>query len=313
MTAPTDLRAAALPQAGRRPARRPQPRLSKAVGYLFTGPYVLFALAFGIGPAVYAVLLSFSAPDGDFAGVSNYARVLDDFRFIPAVVHVGLYLALWLVSLLVFVVLLTLMVHAISVRWLSGALRLAYYLPGALAGASSVLLWLFMLNPSASPAAWLLRLMGFESFASTIAPDGLPIIFTLIAFWSGAGGWIVVMYGALNNIPHEVMEAARIDGCGPVQMALKIQLPLLRKWIAYMAVLSLAGGTQIFVEPTMLSQASNGQVPNDYSINQLAYLYAFNIRDFNASAAIAVMLLVVALALSAIFVWRGGLFETEDV
>ncbi|MEH3078929.1 MAG: hypothetical protein PGN11_20090, partial [Quadrisphaera sp.] len=70
---------------------------------------------------------------------------------------------------------------------------------------------------------------------------------------------------------------------------------------------------QIFVEPTMLSQASNGQVPNDYSINQLAYLYAFNIRDFNASAAIAVMLLVVALALSAIFVWRGGLFETEDV
>jgi multiple sugar transport system permease protein len=110
-----------------------------------------------------------------------------------------------------------------------------------------------------------------------------------------------------------VMEAARMDGAGPVQMALKIQLPMLRKWIAYMAVLSLAAGTQIFVEPTMLSQASNGQVPNDYSINQLAYLYAFNQRDFNGSAAIAVMLLVVALALSAVFVWRGGLFDTEEV
>ncbi len=212
-----------------------------------------------------------------------------------------------------FVVLLALMVHAVSVRWLNGTLRLVYYLPGALAGASSVLLWLFMLNPAASPFAPLLQLLGYDSFSATIAPDGLPVVFTLIAFWAGAGGWIVVMFGALNNIPVEVMEAARMDGAGPVQMALKIQLPMLRKWIAYMAVLSLAAGTQIFVEPTMLSQASNGQVPNDYSINQLAYLYAFNQRDFNGSAAIAVMLLVVALALSAVFVWRGGLFDTEEV
>lgn len=313
MSSTTDQRAAALPQAGRRPARRPQHLLTRSVGYLFTAPYVLFAVAFGIGPAVYAVLLSFSTPAGAFAGFANYAKVLDDFRFLPAVVHVALYLVLWLASLLVFVVLLALLVHAISVRWLSGALRLAYYLPGALAGASSVLIWLFMLNPSASPAAWLLRVMGFESFASTIAPDNLPLVFTLIAFWSGAGGWIVIMYGALNNIPAEVMEAARIDGAGPVQLALRIQLPLLRKWIAYMAVLSLAAGTQIFVEPTMLSQASNGQVPNDYSLNQLAYLYAFNLRDFGGSAAIAVMLLVVALVLSAAFVWRGGLFETEEM
>lgn len=312
MTSSTDLRAAVLPSgAGRGPARRP--RGGRTVGLLFTAPYILFVAVFGLGPAIYAVILSFSTPAGGFAGLANFTRVLDDFRFLPAVTHVAIYLVLWLVSLLVFVVLLALMVHAVSVRWLNGALRLAYYLPGALAGASSVLLWLFMLNPAASPVAWLLQMLGFDSFSSTIAPGNLPVIFTLIAFWAGAGGWIVVMYGALNNIPVEVMEAARMDGAGPVQMALKIQLPMLRKWIAYMAVLSLAAGTQIFVEPTMLSQASNGQVPNDYSLNQLAYLYAFNLRDFNGSAAIAVMLLVVALALSAVFVWRGGLFDTEDV
>ena len=311
MTSPTDSRAAVLPSgAGLRPARRP--RLSRSVGYLFIAPYLLFVIVFGVGPAVYAVILSVSTPAGGFAGTANFARVLDDFRFPPAVLHVALFVALWLVSLLVFVVLLALMVHAVSVRWLNGTLRLVYYLPGALAGASSVLLWLFMLNPAASPFAPLLQLFGYDTFSATIAPDGLPVVFALIAFWAGAGGWIVVMFGALNNIPVEVMEAARVDGAGPVQTALKIQLPMLRKWIAYMAVLSLAAGTQIFVEPTMLSQASNGQVPNDYSINQLAYLYAFNQRDFNGSAAIAVMLLVVALALSAVFVWRGGLFDTEE-
>ena len=59
----------------------------------------------------------------------------------------------------------------------------------------------------------------------------------------------------------------------------------------------------------MLAQASKGVVPQDYSLNQLAFLYAFKQNDFNGSAAISLVLLVVALALSVIFVFRGGLFE----
>ena len=60
--------------------------------------------------------------------------------------------------------------------------------------------------------------------------------------------------------------------------------------------MSLAAGTQLFVEPQLLSQASNAVVPNDYSLNQLAYQYAFQQNDFNGAAAISLLLLVVALA-----------------
>ncbi len=268
-------------------------------------------LAFGVGPVLYALKLAFTTSGGGFAGTDNFSRVVNDFRFLPAVEHVGYFLLIWLVAMVLLVVTLALVVHAVSVRWLSGVIRLAFYLPGALAGASSVLLWLFMLDPGASPVGSLLRGAGWSSFAETIAPGHLPVIFAVIAFWTGAGGWIVVMYGALNNIPTDIMEAARIDGANVVQTALHVQLPLLRKWIAYMAVLSLATGTQLFVEPTLLSQASNAVVPNDYSINQLAFQYAFDLNDVNGSAAIAVLLLVVALALSALFVARGGLFESE--
>ena len=65
------------------------------------------------------------------------------------------------------------------------------------------------------------------------------------------------------------------------------------------------------MEPQLLSQASLAVVPNHYSLNQLAYLYAFYQNDFNGAAAISLMLLVVALALSAAFVTRGGLFERD--
>ncbi|MEV4518346.1 sugar ABC transporter permease [Dactylosporangium sp. NPDC049525] len=295
-------------QAGGRP--RPAPSRS-ATSYTFVALYAVLAIAFGILPALYAVYLAFTNGDGTFAGIGNFTKVLGDFRFLPAVEHVALYLVIWLLSLVVLVTFLAIVVHAIGVRWLSRTLRLIFYLPGAIAGASSVLLWLFVLDPTASPIAGLLRLFGFASFNQVIAPGHLPPIFAIIAFWTGAGGWIVIMYGALNNISADVIEAARIDGAGPVQIAWRIQLPLLRKWISYMGIMSLAAGTQLFVEPQLLSQASNAIVPNDYSLNQLAYLYAFQQNDFNAAAAISLLLLVIALALSAVFVTRGGLFERD--
>ena len=265
------------------------------ISYVFVSGYVLLALAFGVLPTLYALRMSFTTSEGAFSGVENFSRVIDDFRFWPAVQHVAAFVAIWLVALLVLVTVLALLVHQIGVRWLSSGVRFVYYIPGALAGASAVVLWLFVLDPTVSPVSGVLHAFGFDSFVQTISPGNLPVIFAVMAFWTGAGGWIVVMYGALNSIPHEVLEAARIDGAGVVRTALHIQLPMLRKWISYMAIISLAAGTQLFVEPKVLSQASHGVVPNDYSLNQLAYLYAFKQQDLNGSAAIAVMLLVVSL------------------
>jgi multiple sugar transport system permease protein len=281
------------------------------MSYGFITLYTALIVTFGILPALYALYLAFTDENGSFAGFANFTKVISDFRFLPAVGHVAFYLVIWLVALVVLVTLLAIAVHAVGVRWLSSALRLVFYLPGALAGASSVLLWLFLLDPTASPVGALLRAFGWSSFVQVIVPSHLPPIFAIIAFWTGAGGWIVIMYGALNNISSDVIEAARIDGAGRVQIAWRIQLPLLRKWISYMGIMSLAAGTQLFVEPQLLSQASNAVVPNDYSLNQLAYQYAFQQNDFNGAAAISLLLLVVALALSAVFVTRGGLFETD--
>ncbi|WIM94495.1 sugar ABC transporter permease [Actinoplanes oblitus] len=288
---------------------RPAGRRANVMGYGFVAVYALLMLVFGLLPVLYAGYLGFTDDTGRFAGLANFTRVAGDFRFWPAVSHVALYLLVWLVALVVLVTALAIVVHAIRIRWLGGALRLVFYLPGALAGASSVLLWLFVLDPTASPVRPLLRLLGFDSFVQVVVPGNLPVVFAVIAFWTGAGGWIVIMYGALNNIGAEVIEAARVDGASVVQIAWRIQLPMLRRWISYMCVMSLAAGTQLFVEPQLLAQASNAVVPNDYSLNQLAYQYAFQQNDFNGAAAISLLLLVVALALSAVFVTRGGLFE----
>jgi len=293
--------------------RRPQTGASAQAfaAYVFSSGYVLLLLVFGVLPMVYALYLSFTK-SGQFVGLDNYVKAVGDFRFLPAVQHVAAFLVIWVVTLTVLVTLLALIVHAVRVRWLSSATRFLFFIPGAFAGAASVMLWLFLLNPSVSPVSFVLKWFGYTNFVQAIDLNNLPLIFTVVAFWTGAGGWIIIMYGALNNISDEIMEAARCDGASAIKTAWYIQLPLIRKWIAYMVVISVAVGTQLFAEPKILAQASRNQIPKHYSLNQLAYVTAFGPQaDFNSSAAISMMLLVVAAGLAAFFVFRGGLFDRD--
>jgi multiple sugar transport system permease protein len=296
--------------AGRSTRKGVAGRLSSAggySGYAFVSGYVVLLALFGIVPTLYALYEAFDTGQG---GLQNFTATEQDFRFIPAIEHVGMYLGLWLISLIVLVVALALLLHQ-TASVVSGALRFAYYLPGALAGAASVLVWLFMLDPSVSPAGGLLQLFGQSSLRDVVLPEHLPLLFAIIAFWTGAGGWIVVMYGALNNIPDDLIQAAQTDGASRWQIAWSVQIPLIKKWIVYMVILAFAAGTQVFVEPQLVMQASLGAVSDSWSPNQLAYQFAFNYGNFGYAAAIAVDLLLLGLAGAALLVFRSGLFETE--
>lgn len=305
-----EVSAPAATSAGVRVARKRGPHAART--FWFVVPYLPFLIAFGILPMIYAAWLAVTSDTGGWVGFDNFTRTFTDYRFVPAFVHILLYTTVWLTALLVLVVGLALLLHGRANRT-SATYRFLFYLPGALAGAASVLVWLFMLDPSVSPGSFLLRnVLGSDLFVESIAPGKLPFIFAAIAFWTGAGGWIVVMYGALNTIPHDLEEAARIDGAGPVTIALRLKLPLIRKWVAYMAILSFATGTQLFVEPQLVNQASLGLVPDTWSSNQLAYQTAFRYGDFNAAAAISVDLLVIGLVAAVIVVTRTGLFRTDD-
>jgi len=283
-----------------------------ARGLPFILPYLPFLIVFGIAPMIYALDLAFTGANGGWAGFHNFARTFTDYRFRPAFQHILLYTGVWLGTLVVFVVGLALLLHGRANRVSSG-FRFLFYMPGALAGAASVLVWLFMLDPAVSPGSFLLRhLFNVTLFVQAIAPGNLPFVFAMIAFWTGAGGWIVVMYGALNTISRDLEEAARIDGAGPLTIALRLKLPLIRKWIAYMVILSFATGTQLFIEPQLVNEASLGLVPDTWSSNQLAYQLAFRYADFNSAAAIAVDLLLIGLVAAVLIVTRTGLFRRED-
>lgn len=289
-----------------RTREQPPAGVSRTAGYFFVALYVALLVVLGIAPTVYAIYLALSGSFG-----SAFHDAFTDYRFWPAFGHIAVFMAMWLIGQTVFVVGLVLVLHNMAPR-AGSVFRFLFYIPGALAGAASVVVWLFMLDPTASPFAFILHWFGYTVFDDTVAPGNLPIIFALMAFWTGAGGWIVVMYGALNNIPHELTEAAELDGASAFQAAMRIKLPMIRKWVVYMLLLSFAGGTQLFVEPTVLGQAALGiGVTKYWSPNQLAWFVASQYDQFNEAAAISIVLLVVGLVAAGILVWRGRLFEVD--
>ena len=180
--------------------RRPQTGASAQAfaAYVFSSGYVLLLLVFGVLPMVYALYLSFTK-SGQFVGLDNYVKAVGDFRFLPAVQHVAAFLVIWVVTLTVLVTLLALIVHAMRVRRrLASTALFLFFIPGAFAGAASVMLWLFLLNPSVSPVSFVLKWFGYTNFVQAIDLNNLPLIFTVIAFWTGAGAWIIIMYAALK-------------------------------------------------------------------------------------------------------------------
>jgi multiple sugar transport system permease protein len=282
-------------------------------GYVFIFPYLVLLLCFGVGPCIYAVFMSFSDPTSNaafsFDGLTNYVTAFHDFRFWPAFENIFVYLLIWLPVMVLGVLTLALLLHARSGRF-SSTMRFLYYLPGAVVGSASVLLWLFMLDPQISPFGPLLQLFGFKVIQDTIDPSHLPLVLAIMAFSNGAGGWIVIMYGAFQNIPQETMEAAAIDGCNAFQTAFLIKLPLIAKYIVYMIILSFATGTQVFVEPQLIGAAAGtGTISPTWSPNLLAYQFAFGTGNLGAAAAISMVLLIIGVVGAFLLIFRTNFFD----
>jgi multiple sugar transport system permease protein len=290
------------------------------VAYLFVLPYFLVMLAFGLGPGLYALLISFAdfktgLPRYFEAGFSNYLAVFKEFRFGFTFANIGKFLAISVPLGIAMVVILAILLQMRTGR-LTTALRTLYFVSGAVTGPILVLVVIFMLDPSISPFQALLNSMGFKLTNDVIYAGSLPVIFTLMGFFAGAGMWIAIQFGALQAISTEVIEAATMDGCNAWQKVRYIKLPLIRPYIIYQFILIFAGNVQLFVEPQILGGGNNlgvgGNVPTVWSPNQLAYNFAFERGNFGAASALSLILLVIGLGAAYLIIRWTGFFKIED-
>jgi multiple sugar transport system permease protein len=293
--------------------------LFPTVADVFVLPYVLFLLVFGVLPGLYALVLSFSSfangtPQYFAAGLQDYVTAFTDFRFGTAFVNVFQFLIISVPFGVIGVTLIALLIHA-RTGWFSDLMRTIYFLPGAVAGPPVVLVALFMFDPQVSPFRGLLAALGMQQLVDVIQPSHIPLLFTLMGFFVGAGGWIAIFYGGLQGISHELLEAATIDGANGWQTAIWIKLPLIQRYLVYLFILTFAGNIQIFTEPQIISVSFSlfgfSTISPYWSPNQLSYYFAFNIGNFGAAAAISLLMVAIGLLGATLIIRATGFFKTD--
>ncbi|WP_245694237.1 carbohydrate ABC transporter permease [Streptomyces abyssalis] len=289
------------PGSASRSARRSS-RPDGAAWY-FLGPFLalfLFAFVLPIGYAIYQSLLTverhgplgLGEPSIGFAGLENYALALQQADFVDSFGRVLLFGVVQVPVMLLLALTLALMLDQLSDRW-AGLLRASYFLPYGIPGVIATILWGFLYVPGISPIT--------EALGSA-APDFLSydnVLWSIanIVVWEFAGYNMLIIVAQLKSIPQELYEAAKIDGAGPWQTALRVKIPLVRPALVLTCVFSIIGTMQLFAEPLVLKLLTPA-VTSTYTPNLNAYNDAFANANIHLAAAKAVILAIVACALS---------------
>lgn len=286
-------------------------RRSSAVGrapWLLLAPFLaLFLLTF-ILPIIAAVMSSFTrvtrsglfgeaGVTSGFAGFSNYAQALADGNFIASMGRMLLFGVVQVPLMIVLATILALLLESASARW-PGFFRAAYFLPYGVPGVIATILWSFLYVPGLSPLHDMAAVFGLSP--DFLGPTTVLWSIANIVTWSYTGYNMLIIIAQLKAIPGEVYEAAKMDGASPVRVALTIQLPLIKPALVLTTVFSIIGTLQLFAEPQVLQNVSPA-IDSQYTPNLSAYTTAFAYNDYNVAAAQAVLIAVVAFALSFAF------------
>ncbi|MEU2281125.1 sugar ABC transporter permease [Streptomyces sp. NPDC013178] len=299
--APAEHRAPPEHQPRRSRTSTPLWRSRKVQGLAYAAPTALFVTVFFLLPLLLVGQMSLSdwpllAGDRGGNAPENYTDVTDSPLFWPAVRFTLLYTVIVTVVLLGLALLLALLVQ--ESRPGAGFFRTVYFLPGALGLASASLLFWGLYSPTTGPLSRTLEKLGLVdepvSFLGTPTSALLSTVFLVV--WKFAGFYMLILLVGLQRIPHEVYEAARMDGASRAQIFRGITLPLLRPSLALSLLLCVTGSLLAFDQFFVLTKG--GPDNSTVTVVQLIYREAFQRLNLGTAAALSILVLAALLLLN---------------
>jgi multiple sugar transport system permease protein len=269
-------------------------RRDAVTGYALLAPSLFGVACFLVLPVLVVVWLSFQSWDLihplRFAGLANYASVLTD----PVFGNALLVTAVFVVIVIPVQTALGLFGASLLTRGLPGSavLRTIYALPWICAPLALGVVWKWIFAPTGGA---LNALLGVRVEWLTDPVLALPAA-AAVVIWTNVGYVTLFFLAGLLNIPNHIVEAARIDGAGPVALFWRIKLPLLRPTMFFVLVTSVIATFQLFDQIYALT----GGGPEDRTdvVANRIYTEAFQSFDLGRASVMAVVLLVLLVAIT---------------
>jgi len=275
-------------------------RRFRSTPYLFLAPALALLGVFVVYPIIAVVYYSFTDYDivrpPVWVGLDNFQKLFADDTFWLALTHSFVYLLVTPI-LIVLSILLAIVVN----RQLRGihVYRALYFVPAVSGSIAIGLSWRWLFDRSGFVNSVLQSWGIIHDPIQWLATPSLVLpLAMLLTIWAGFGYYSVIFLAGLQNIPEELYDAARIDGCNDFQKHRYVSLPGLRPQIVFVAVISSLAALKVFDEIYVLTNRSGGIL--DSGVTMVFYLWreAFRLSHAGYASAIAIVLLVVTLAFS---------------
>ncbi len=276
-------------------------------GYLMIAPLMIGLAIFFLWPICQTFYFSFTTW-GDFgkyawSGPGNYVQMVQDPALLKAlyntVVFTGISVPVSIVLSILVAVLLNQKIRGV------GVYRTLYFLPAVTMPGAIALLWRWLYNGDYGLINYFLSLVHIQGPRWVSDPRLTLYSLTVVAIWSSIGNNMVLFLAGLQSIPGTYYEAATLDGAGAFQRFWRITLPLLSPTIFFAGVIALIQAFQVFDLIFLMfgagsSVSTNLALESTQTLVYLFYRNAFTSGNKGYAAAIAVLLFVIILSVTAL-------------
>ena len=275
--------------------------------YLFLLPALVLLGLTVFWPALQAFYLSFTsyediAQPPQWIGFANFLKLWKDAVFWKTLENTFLYLVGVVPILVIAPLVLAILVNQKlrGMNWF----RAAYYTPVVISMVVAGIAWKWLYAENGL-LNQLLKVLG-------IFPEGIPWLTSptkilgiipislasvmAVTVWKGLGYYMVIYLAGLQSIPSDVYEAAAIDGSDGINKHWDITIPLMKPYLALVAVISAISATKVFEEVYIMTQG--GPLNSSKTIVYYLYEQAFNNLEISYACTIGLVLFLIILGLS---------------
>ncbi|GME44871.1 MULTISPECIES: sn-glycerol-3-phosphate ABC transporter permease UgpA [unclassified Pantoea] len=267
--------------------------------YLLVLPQLLITAIFFLWPAGEALWYSLQSLDpfgisSSFVGLENFRRLFADPYYLDSFWTTIKFSGMVTVFGMVFSLLLAALVdYVVRLRRLYQTLLL---LPYAVAPVVAAVLWMFLFNPGLGLFSYLLNHIGYNwNYAQN--SDQAMFLIVLASIWQQMSYNFLFFFAALQSIPKSLVEAAAIDGAGPVRRFFNLSLPLITPVSFFLLVVNLI---YAFFDTFPVIDAATGGGPVQATTTLIYKIYreGFTGLDLSSSAAQSVVLMLMVIGLT---------------
>ncbi|MFB4289427.1 carbohydrate ABC transporter permease [Nonomuraea sp. ATR24] len=278
-------------------------RRDHLLGYLFIGPQLAGSLLFVFLPLGLVLTYSLNewnvlADTFTFVGADNYRRLLNDPNMASVLTATGLFS----VGLVVLNLALALLLAVLLNQRLRGTtvFRTLFFSPVVVSLVAWTIVWGFLLQNNGGINA-ILAAAGIEGPNWLRSGSWATVSVIVVQVFKNVGLNMVLFLAALQGVPKDLYEAARLDGASAWTRFRRITLPMISPTVLLTSIITVAGSLQVFAQIAVLTQGG----PGTSTTVLVYYLYqqAFQFHHFGYGATLSVLLFVIVLALT-LLQWR---------